>query len=66
MQLTLKDDLPFATVKVAYRGAEIEIADVLVDTGSASTMLAADTVSQIGIVPEPQDTLRVIRGVGGT
>lgn len=66
MQLTLKDDLPFATVKVVYRGAEIEIADVLVDTGSASTMLAADTVSQIGIVPEPQDTLRVIRGVGGT
>jgi len=40
MQLTLKDDLPFTRVKVAYRGAEIEISDVLVDTGSATTILA--------------------------
>jgi hypothetical protein len=66
MQLTLRDDLLFASVKVAYRGAEIEIQDVLVDTGSASTMFATDIVAQIGIIPEPQDILRMIRGVGGT
>ena len=66
MQLKLRDDLLFASVKVAYRGAEIEIPDVLVDTGSASTMFATDIVAQIGIIPEPQDVLRMIRGVGGT
>jgi hypothetical protein len=66
MQLTLRDDLLFASVKVAYRGAEIEIQDMLVDTGSASTMFATDIVAQIGIIPEPQDILRMIRGVGGT
>ena len=32
MQLTLKDDLPFTSVQVAYRGSEMEITDVLVDT----------------------------------
>jgi len=42
MQLTLKDDLPFVTVAVAYRGAQVEVSHVLVDTGSASTMFAAD------------------------
>lgn len=66
MQLTLKDDLPFLTVKVAYRGAEIEVPHVLVDTGSARTILAADVVAQIGIVPELGDVLHMIHGVGGT
>lgn len=49
MQLTLKDELPFTIVKVAYRGAEIKVSNMLVDTGSATTILAADIVAQIGI-----------------
>ena len=65
MRLTLKDDLPFVTVDVAYGGTQIEVPHVLVDTGSASTMLAADVVVQIGIVPEPGDALRMMRGIGG-
>jgi hypothetical protein len=66
MQLTLKDDLPFITMTVAYRGAEIDVPNVLVDTGSASTILSADWMSQIGLSPQPDDTLYTIRGVGGT
>jgi predicted aspartyl protease len=66
MRLTLRDELPFVTIKIAYRGAEVEVPDVLVDTGSASTMLSADVIAPLGIVPDPQDTLRMIRGVGGT
>ena len=65
MQLTLKDDLLFTYIQVAYRGLEMEITDVLVDTGSATTILVARLVAQIGIVPELSDTLYVIRGVGG-
>ncbi|MGD9317948.1 MAG: retropepsin-like aspartic protease [Anaerolineae bacterium] len=65
MRLTLKDDLPFIPVTVAYRGTEIQIPDVLIDTGSATTILAADQVAHIGIVPEPSDRLYTIRGVGG-
>jgi predicted aspartyl protease len=66
MRLTLKDELPFTTLKIAYEGAEIEVADVLVDTGSASTILSADIVAQIGITPEPMDMLHTVRGIGGT
>lgn len=65
MQLTLKDELPFVCVTVSYQGAEIEVTDVLVDTGSATTILAADQVARIGIVPERLDVLYTIRGVGG-
>ena len=64
MQLTLKDDLPFISLKVTYQGREIEVPEVLVDTGSAGTLLAADSVAQIGIMPEPDDTLHTIRGMG--
>ena len=66
MQLTLRDDLILASVTVTYRGHEIEISDVVVDTGSATTMLSTDIVAQVGVVPEMEDVLHFIRGVGGT
>lgn len=66
MQLILRDGLPFVSVTVAYRGRQAEIGDVLIDTGSASTLLAADAVARLGITPEPADILYTVRGVGGT
>jgi hypothetical protein len=66
MQLLLRDDLPFVTVTVVYRGQRIEIPDILVDTGSAGTILAVDQVSRIGLEPGPTDVLKLIQGVGGT
>ncbi len=65
MQLLLKDDLPFVNLKVSYLGQEIEVSHVLVDTGSGSTILAAEVMSQIGLVPQSEDMLYLIRGVGG-
>jgi len=65
MKLLLKDSLPFVTVTVAYKGAEVEIPDILIDTGSGTTILSIDIVSSIGIVPLPEDILHTIRGVGG-
>ncbi|HSN74254.1 MAG TPA: retropepsin-like aspartic protease [Anaerolineae bacterium] len=66
MQLTLKDDLPFVRIGLAYAGREVEIDDVLVDTASASTVLGAHTVAALGIQPDTEDVLYTIRGVGGT
>jgi predicted aspartyl protease len=66
MRLTLRDDLIVVSVTVAYQGREVEVPDMVVDTGSASTMLSTDVVAQIGIVPELHDVLHVVRGVGGT
>ena len=66
MQLTLRHNLPCVRLIVSYQGQEIEIPDVVVDTGSAATVIAADTASQIGIIPRPDDVLHVVRGVGGT
>lgn len=66
MQLSLKYNLPFATVTIAYRGATLEIPDVLVDTGSASTVLSTDLLTAIQITPAAEDILHIISGVGGS
>jgi len=66
MQFVLKDNLPFSSVVIGYKGSEIEVTNVLIDTGSASSIFSADIVEKIQIVPSPQDILQVIRGIGGT
>ena len=66
MRLQLQDNLPFTAVTLYDRGQSIEILNVLIDTGSATTILAADAVHKVQIVPEPDDTLYTIRGVGGS
>ncbi len=66
MQFVLKDNLPFTSAVIGYKGSEVEVTNVLIDTGSASSIFSADIVEQIRIVPSPQDTLQVIRGIGGT
>ena len=51
MQLTLRDDLITIPVTVVYQGREVEVPDIVVDTGSATTMLSTDVVARIGITP---------------
>ena len=66
MQLTLQDDLPFVRVTLAYRGKTVNVDQVLLDTGSASSIFAARVVAPIDILPEMTDTVYTVRGIGGT
>ncbi len=66
MLLTLHDDLLLVPVTVAYQGRQVQIPDLVVDTGSATTLVSTDAVARVGIVPEPEDTLHVVRGLGGS
>ena len=65
MELTLVNDLPFIVITAAYQNASVEIPHVLVDTGSATTVLSVDWVKRIQITYTLQDDLYTIRGVGG-
>ena len=66
MHIPLKDNLPFTTVTISYKGNTIDIPNILIDTGSGTTILSADIVTAINIIPSPEDTLYTIRGVGGS
>lgn len=50
---------------LTYRRTTVEIPDVLVDTGAASTVINADLAADAGIYLEATDQLRRLRGVGG-
>jgi hypothetical protein len=65
MRLLLKDNLPFTTIVVTHKSLTVEISDVLIDTGSGTSILAADILKTIQITPSPEDILYTIRGVGG-
>ncbi|OMF62979.1 retropepsin-like aspartic protease [Paenibacillus sp. FSL R5-0766] len=57
--------LPFISIKLEFRGEVLQLEKVLLDTGSASTLLNADAVREVGMVPEEDDLVDIIRGVGG-
>ncbi len=65
MPLILKNNLLFTTISIDYQGKTLTLNKILIDTGSTTTLLAADQVKKINIVPMLSDKLRVIRGVGG-
>ncbi len=65
MKIRVREGLPFITVTLVYQGKEIEIKEVLIDTGSAGTIFSSDKVASIGLVAEPHDPLHQIRGIGG-
>ena len=66
MNIPLKDNLPFRTVTISYKGNTIDIPNILIDTGSGRTILSADIVAAINIIPSPEDTPYTIRGVAGS
>ncbi|OKP99260.1 retropepsin-like aspartic protease [Paenibacillus sp. P46E] len=65
MNITEIYGLPFVCMTVVFRGRELRLEKVLLDTGSASTLLNADIVQEVGMVPEGNDIVDIIRGVGG-
>ena len=66
MKLESRFNLPFTSATLRHQGKSVDLYPVLVDTGSASTVVSADAVEAIGIRPQPDDILNKLRGIGGT
>jgi hypothetical protein len=64
--IKLIDNLPFVKLKIIHNDKELILKNVLIDTGSAKSILKENLVEKIDIKPEPEDILGSIRGVGGT
>jgi hypothetical protein len=65
MRIEVRDGLPYVAVTLQYRGQQLDLANVLLDTGSAGTLFAADQVLTVGLQYETHDPVHRIRGVGG-
>ena len=65
MKIHLNDGLPYISASLFYQNQRLELANVLLDTGSAGTILSADRVLEVGLHYEVNDIVHRIRGVGG-
>lgn len=65
-ELQIRHDLPFVSMNLLYNNRELRLENVLLDTGSASTIFSADPLLGIDLRHAPGDILNRIRGVGGT
>jgi hypothetical protein len=65
MEIRVQDGLPYITASLSYRGQQITLDKVLLDTGSMGTIFSADKMDTIDLLPESDDRIRQIRGVGG-
>ncbi len=65
MRIRLENGLPYVTISLSHRGQQLELENVLLDTGSAGTIFSADKVLALGLRYETDDTVHRIRGVGG-
>lgn len=66
MKIRLERGLAYLEVMLTFHGRSLRLVDTILDTGSASTIFSADRLLEIGAVPEPTDSLRRLRGIGGT
>lgn len=66
MNIRIVDGLPFVDVKLVHGQNQANLSNVLIDTGSASTLFPADTAIELGLGPSPEDKIYTVHGVGGS
>lgn len=65
-KLIIEDGLLLTDLKVLFRGKSLSLNRVLVDTGSGGTIISTDLAQSIDLIPEVDDTIYRISGVGGS
>jgi hypothetical protein len=65
MNIQVRDGLPYVTVTLLYGSQQLDLANVLLDTGSAGTLFAADQVLAVGLQYEADDSVQRMPGIGG-
>ena len=58
--------LLFVDAYLMFRGKTLYLPQTLVDTGSMGTLVSLERAYEIGLKPEPTDSLHRVYGVGGT
>jgi predicted aspartyl protease len=66
MKIKMQNGLPYVQASLIHQNQQKTFNNILVDTGSVSTLFAADKVLEIGLQLESKDVVRRISGVGGS
>ena len=66
MKIRFVGQLPFVSVTLMQGGKTAVFENVLLDTGSGSSVFSAHMLQQAGILPRPDAIVRQMVGVGGS
>jgi hypothetical protein len=63
----MNNNLPLVTIEIGYIDEKVIFSDVLLDTGSSSTILDTDLCEKIGFMLDLENAItRKMYGIGGT
>jgi hypothetical protein len=65
MKIRVQGGLPFVSLQLTQGKQSIILRNVVLDTGSAGTILQTDLVTQVGVRLEPDDLISEVHGIGG-
>ena len=65
MKIREQGGLPFVSLQLTQGEQSMVLPNVVLDTGSAGTILQTDLVAQIGVHLEPDDLISEVHGIGG-
>ncbi len=65
LKIKLENGLSYISVTLSYQGQDLIFEKMLLDTGSMGTVFAIEKVDSIDLLPEPNDRIREICGIGG-
>ena len=65
MKLRMVEGLPFVDIKLIHDRKQVILSDILIDTGSESSLISVDIAIELGLDPGLEDKIYTIRGVGG-
>lgn len=65
-KLIIDEGLLITDMEIQYRGKKLHLTRVLIDTGSSSSIISSDIAESIGILPEANDSIYRVRGIGGS
>ncbi|MFF2483981.1 aspartyl protease family protein [Paenibacillus sp. NPDC058071] len=64
MRLQFDGHLLTAAVTVCFRGKDLELTDIIIDTGSSHTIFSPDALNAVGITYENGDPVYEAYGIG--
>jgi hypothetical protein len=66
VKIRVEGGLLYVSAELVYQTRKLTLSEVILDTGSATTLFSADEVSKLGLVPQPHYPFLRVRGVGGS
>ena len=65
-KISIDEGLLLTDMEIQYKGITLHLTRVLIDTGSASSIISTDIAEMIGIFPEANDSIYHVCGIGGS